>query len=226
MYRQSGFFFLALIGLVFLGFSKTYFLRLDQSLPLFVHMHVLFVGSWVLLITGQAFLIRTGERAVHRQLGDVSFVLAPVIVISGIYLAIQHFDQRLGSIGLTDNLEFLWWSVSHFLLFGFFYILAIVNRKIPARHARYMIIATLLFLPPTLLRVFDLFGWQFGGLSSLASSFVVTDLLLLGLLLADLKYRRTVLPFGIGLAAFLAIQLATPLAGDSALWASVASLLV
>ena len=40
------------------------------------------------------------------------------------------------------------------------------------------------------------------------------------------QYIRNMLPFGIGLAAFLVIQLATPLAGDSALWASVASLLV
>lgn len=226
MYRQSSFFFLALIGLVLLGFSKTYFFRLDESLPLFVHLHVLFVGGWVLLITGQAFLIRTGQRAVHRHLGDLGFVLAPAIIISGVYLSRAHFDQRLGSIGLSNNLEFLWWSLSHFLLFGLFFSLAIANRKTAILHARYMIVATLLFVPPTLLRVFDQLGLRVGELSSLNSAFIVTDLMLLALLVHDLRHGNPRLPFAAGLGAFLLVQLATPLAGESTLWASLANWIV
>ncbi|NNC54906.1 MAG: hypothetical protein HKO07_04195, partial [Pseudomonadales bacterium] len=131
MFRESGFLFLALIGLVLLGFSKTYFLKLDESFPIFIHMHVLLVGAWLLLITGQAFLIRAEERSVHRQLGEVSFVLAPIIIISGIYLARAFYYERLGTVGLTDNLSFLWWAVSHFVLFGVFFALAMIYRKRP-----------------------------------------------------------------------------------------------
>lgn len=226
MFRDSGFFFLALIGLVFLGFSKTYFFKLDESFPLFIHLHVLFLGAWLLLITGQTFLIRANQRLTHKQLGELSYILAPVIVISGIYLSRTHFYQRIGSTGLDDNLEFLWWAVSHFVFFGLFFALAIIYRKKMALHARYMITATLLFVSPALLRALDVMGMTLGQLSSMELSFIAVDLILLTLVINDLKNKHSPIPFVVGLSAFLFIQVGVKFAGESAIWRSVAGLIV
>lgn len=226
MFRESGFLFLALIGLVLLGFSKTYFLKLDESFPIFIHLHVLLVGAWLLLITGQAFLIRAEERSVHRQLGEVSFVLAPIIIISGIYLARAFYYERLGTVGLTDNLSFLWWAISHFILFGVFFALAMIYRKRTALHARYMILASLLFVSPALLRVFDLLSISLGNISHMGLSFIAIDLLLIGLIANDFMKKNTLVPFTVGLVSFVFIQLGVNFAGNTAAWRYLAHLLV
>lgn len=226
MFRQSGFLFLALIGLVFLGFSKTYFFKLDESFPVFIHVHVLLVGAWLLLIAGQAFLIRADERSVHRQLGEVSYLLAPLIIISGIYLARTFYEQRLGTVGLENNLDFLWWAVSHFVLFGVFFILAIVYRKRAELHSRFMITASLLFVSPALLRVFDMLGISLGNISPMGLSFIAIDLLLIGLIVNDFFQKHTIVPFTFGLFSFVFIQLGVTYAGDTAAWRLLAHLLV
>ncbi len=226
MFRQSGFFFLMLIGLVILGFSKTYFFKLDESFPIFIHMHVLLVGAWLLLIAGQAFLIRADERSVHRQLGEVSYLLAPLIIISGIYLARAFYDHRLGTVGLEDNLDFLWWAVSHFVLFGVFFTLAMVYRKRTELHSRFMITASLLFVSPALLRVYSMLGISVGDISHMGLSFIAIDLLLIWLIINDFVKKNTILPFTAGLFSFVFIQLGVIYAGDTAAWRYLARLLI
>lgn len=226
MFRSSGYFFIALIGLILVGFSKTYFMKLDESFPPVIHLHVLFLGAWVLLIAGQAFLIRHNQGPTHRQLGELSYVLAPIIVISGLYLSRIQFESRLGTAELASNLRALWLPVSHFTLFGFFFVLAVVYRKKRLLHARYMIIATLLFVPPALSRALGIFKLGLPSLSSLDLSFIATDIVLLALLTMDLRKRRNPAPFALGLAAFVFIQFGLKYAGDNPAWRHTAKLLV
>ncbi len=226
LFKESGFFFIALIGLVLLGFSKTYFFQLDESFPLAIHLHVLFLGTWVLLVTGQAFLIRGGQRSVHRQLGELSYLLVPMIIISGIYLARAQFHIRAGTVGLTDNMEFLWWAVTQFVLFGVLYMLAMIHRKKMMLHARYMIAATLLFVSPALLRTFDLLGLRLANLSQLDLSFIITDLILIALLVNDFRKRQTLVPFSVALAGFVFVQIGVKFANQNPAWRFIADIIV
>jgi len=226
MFRNSSFFFIALIGLVFVGFSKTYFLRLDESFPPIIHLHVLFIGAWLLLITSQAFLIRQNQGPTHRQLGELSYVLAPMILISGLYLARIQFEARLGYWNLSANLQSLWLAVSHFALFGAFFGLAMVYRKQRLLHARFMIIATLLFVPPALVRTLGILEISLPPISRMDLSFIITDLVILALLTMDLRKRQSPVPFAVALGAFAFIQVALRFVGEHPAWRMTARLLV
>jgi hypothetical protein len=63
-----------------LAFWPSYFSRLTAQPSLHHHAHGLAMTLWLGLLVAQAALIRSGRRAVHRQLGLVSYALVPVIV--------------------------------------------------------------------------------------------------------------------------------------------------
>lgn len=208
------------------GFSKSYILKLGQEFPLPIHFHAVFMSAWCLLITAQAFLIRSENTRLHRMLGRVSFVLAPLILISGFYLAEMRFLVRADTVELTANLRSLFLPFSHFFLFGFFYIMAMIFRKRPDYHARYIISATLLLVPPALIRVFSNWLPSLGGVSFLDLSFIVTDLILLALILYDLRKGMLRIPYLIALPSFVSIQVMLKYAGGSELWRRIAALFV
>lgn len=201
-------------------------MRLDESFPPAIHLHVLFLGTWLVLITSQAFLIRRKLGPAHRQVGELSYVLAPMIVISGLYLARFQFEARLESWDLARNLNAFWLPVSQFLLFGFFFVMAIIYRKRSMLHARYMIIATLLFVPPALVRTLGMLDVALPAISRLELSFILTDLILLALLAMDLRKRRSPVPFALGFVAFVATQVGLEYAGENPAWQLAARLLV
>jgi hypothetical protein len=54
--------------------------------PLVLHVHAVFMGSFLLLLLAQTILVATGRRAWHMQLGIAAMVLTPAIVITGFIL--------------------------------------------------------------------------------------------------------------------------------------------
>ena len=78
----------------------------------------------------QSSLIRTNRRDIHRQVGKLSYLLAPLIVVSVLLLA----NHKLNVRGLTaDGVYIL--SLQVFLLIQFVvpYTLAMKNRVPPGR---------------------------------------------------------------------------------------------
>ena len=62
--------------------------------PPILHVHAVLMGSWMLLLLTQATLMATGHSAWHKQLGMLSFGLAPAIVVAGSILVptIYHMN--------------------------------------------------------------------------------------------------------------------------------------
>lgn len=54
-------------------------------IPWLMHLHAISMGSWLVLLLAQTTLMATGRPSMHMQLGVAGMVLAPVIVITGLF---------------------------------------------------------------------------------------------------------------------------------------------
>lgn len=61
--------------------------------PLVMHVHAVVMGSFLLVLLAQTWLMATGRRALHMQLGIIGMGLATVLVVVGFILAPTMYHQ-------------------------------------------------------------------------------------------------------------------------------------
>ena len=157
IYRNAPYYFGVFTLIFFAGFWVYYVdpigRRGSQSL---VHLHAFTMALWCLMLISQAAFIRMNRRPIHRIVGRSSLILVPVIVLLQISL-IPGFEARQGNIGpdgITDNGAFGISSIlGNAVVFAVLYVLAIVNRRDPPIHARYMLCTVLPILGPATDRI-------------------------------------------------------------------------
>src|SRR5436305_7018987 len=64
--------------------------------PPILHVHAVLMGSFLLLLLAQTWLMATGRKAFHMQLGVLGMVLAAALVIVGFILAPTMYYQVWG----------------------------------------------------------------------------------------------------------------------------------
>lgn len=64
--------------------------------PLVLHMHAVLMGSFLLLLLAQTWLMATGRKALHMRLGVLGAVLAAALVVVGFALAPTMYYQVWG----------------------------------------------------------------------------------------------------------------------------------
>ena len=157
--KSSGY-FLALLILSVIAFWQPYFSHLpaDQSVTApningYKHFHVIMAVSWLSMLILQPLLIRYRQPDIHRQVGRLSYVLAPLMVLSIVLLSHnqvvtleQQMDARRHFI--------LFIQLGFALMFAVLYGLAIYHRKNRPIHSRYMVLTGILLIEPVLVRVF------------------------------------------------------------------------
>lgn len=151
IHRNSVFYFVALIGFAVWGFWATYFTA-DSPVAM-EHVHGVVMFAWCLLLVLQAWLIRSGERSLHRLTGQLSYLLAPLIALSTLLLAhhklvmrgLEGFGPMVFGLQLFLLLQFL-------LIYG----LAIAHRRSPDVHARYMVGTVFPMLDPIFNRILSI----------------------------------------------------------------------
>jgi hypothetical protein len=157
-----------LILLVLAGFYSSYFLVFFQPAPLIIDIHFTLMTLWIAMLIVQPFLIKYKKVAIHRRLGKLSYVLVPLVLVSGFlmirfsyYRVLDELHQK-AAIGLNqlnpaqilqqaaayEAIAFFW-----LLMFALFYCLAVINRRKSGNHARYMVGAALALLGPTVDRI-------------------------------------------------------------------------
>ncbi len=159
---------IAIFVAVFVGFSRSFFLR-----PLFptwhspseaiFYVHGTAFASWTVLLIGQASLVRAGRVDLHRKVGPYGAVPMPPLR----FLAIPLFDM---------------------LVFPLFVSLAIAQRRVAQSHKRWMRLATISLIAAAVARwpvVIDFNGPVF---------FAVADLFLVPLVVWDLRSRGRLHP--------------------------------
>jgi len=64
--------------------------------PLILHVHSVLMGSFLLVLLAQTWLMATGRKALHMQLGVLGMVLAAALVVVGFILAPTMYYQVWG----------------------------------------------------------------------------------------------------------------------------------
>ena len=143
-------FTLILFGLLW-GFHKTYVVYFPEfkNFTSVHHIHGATMMTWIVLLIVQPILIRTGRVNLHRMVGKVSYVLAPLIVIMLFLIARKGYHHGIADkIPIAESHAFMVLDLRGPAAFALFYILAMVNRKNSASHMRYMIATSLLMIGP------------------------------------------------------------------------------
>src|SRR5215210_1483649 len=111
---------LAILALVFAGFSRTFYLSSyyhAPSLTLLRVVHGTLFSSWILLFIVQTALVATGRLRIHRQLGAGGAVLAASMVLVGTTMAITAAREGRAPLGIPP-LAFLIIPIFDMLVFA------------------------------------------------------------------------------------------------------------
>lgn len=201
----AGYAFALLFMAALIAFWPGYLSKLPGG-GFYRHLHATLMTLWVGLLIAQPLLIRSGRRPLHRLLGKSAFVLAPLAIMSMLLLTharIEEFDAPGGN-ALTNHAIL---PLSIAMLFAVAVTLALLYRKRPALHARYMICTGLALIDPVGAR---LLGYYFPPLPDWAyqgTTFVVTDLLLLWLIWRERRAPRGRVAFPVMLALAIPLQI-------------------
>jgi hypothetical protein len=103
------------------------------------HAHGAIMVSWMMMLVVQPYLVHTGRYKTHRLVGRISYVTAPLMIIS-MYLATrQNYLTTVDKVPFKDVAYIQALNFGTLLTFCLFYTLAILNKKQVYKHKRYMI---------------------------------------------------------------------------------------
>lgn len=206
-----------ILGTVFLGFAKSYFLAGVFRAPLaswILHVHGAMFSSWVLLLIVQTSLIATDRIDLHRRLGLAGFGLASLMILVGISAGLDSLRRGFGGFA-NDPRTFFVFPISDMLIFGSLVFFAYRARFNPPAHKRLILVATVALMDAAVAR------WPFAFIQD--SPFWVTELCTYGflatLLMYDLWTTRKVHSVTLWASAFLIfVQRVRLPIGETAAW--------
>lgn len=207
--------------IVVIGFAPTYYLKFAfENAPLpsvLVHLHGLFMTTWIALFITQVFLISSKKIKVHQRLGILGVILAPLIVVVGWLTGIAAAARGGAPPGIPP-LAFLIVPMGDMVVFAILFAGAIYYRRKPADHKRLMLLTVLNFLPPALGRF----------PTELANSpmffFGVPDVIAILVLIFDAwKTRKINMVFLLGTVLLIASHVIRLTMAESALWMNFAA---
>ena len=183
---------IAVLITVFLGFSRSYFLKGyfgTPELSLYVHIHGLVFTSWVLLFLAQTTLVATGRTDMHRKLGVGGAVLAALLLIVGTTTAVLRVKGGGSSpIPGVPPLSFLAVPLFDMVVFAILISAGLMLRNRPDTHKRLMTLATIALMSAPIARIPGVLRAGPPGF------FGLTDLFIVAMLVYDLATRRKVHP--------------------------------
>jgi uncharacterized membrane protein YozB (DUF420 family) len=211
-----------------LAFWPSYYSRLADQPTSHIHAHGLAMTAWLALLVAQAVLVRSGRRDVHRKLGLVSYALVPAIVIATVRFV--HYTLQPVPIQSPNALFFLALVLNTLVAFVLLFALAMVYRKQPALHARWMIATLFPIFTPVTDRLFARFfpvilTWvpRINGSPVMqVSGFLLADVILASIAVWDwtANSRRV---FAAALAIVVVYQACVLTFHNFALWAAFGS---
>ncbi len=177
-FDKSGYFFIALLILAFLGFWQSYFSKFVTGIndtSFYFHFHAVMMVLWVSLLIIQPILVRNKKLHLHKRLGKLSYILMPVMLLS--VLLILH--SALNAVP-PDKISFdmMLFPFRDFWLLIIAFVIAIRYRQNVQIHARAMIITGLVFIEPALFRFFNhMIFKDMGPVAAFAAMFLILSLL-------------------------------------------------
>lgn len=147
-YRYITLYFSAVFVFVVFAFSKTYFSLFPsfKNTTVAIHFHVIMVLLWFTMLIVQPILISKKQTSLHRLIGKISYAFVPLLIFSFLLMTRnEQFRSKKLNVFIVNIFD-----VSMFLIF---YLLAIVNKRKAAWHARFMMLTVIPFLSPASARL-------------------------------------------------------------------------
>lgn len=152
---------IAITAAIVLGFARTFFFRAwypewaraHGAPETIFYVHGVAFAAWLVLLLAQTSLVTAGRVDLHRRLGVAGAGLAVVMVVLGVVGSLLAAGRPTGFIDVPlPPLQFLVVPLGLIVLFAVFVTLAIVNRRRPQSHKRYMILASIALVEAGLVR--------------------------------------------------------------------------
>jgi hypothetical protein len=209
-YKYLGYFFLAFILFVALGFYFPYFSLFPEfkSVTVTIHIHATALLLWVIVLITQPFLIAYKKFRAHRLIGRFTYFLMPIIIISSIGVLKQQYyegiEQKMTS---SASLKTLFTSAAGLLSIIIYYSLAIINiwKGNVAFHMRFMICLALEFIPPSFGRTLG-YWFYMKQYYTYNISILLCILILITLIIYDKQKNLDYKPYIFALSLFSVIQ--------------------
>ena len=181
------------------------------------------------MLIGQALLIRLKKYKIHKLIGKLSYLIAPLLLITGAHLAHNTVNEME-----ADTSLYYYWITMMFIsliVFAILYGLSMWHRKKPLTHARYMICIIFPLFPPITDRlIYKYFPQLIQLVPELEGmplvqliGFALADVLLLALLLWDWKAHNRLDVFPIVLLVMGLFQLSVLTFYQWAPWKPIAN---
>ena len=204
-FRYTGYFFIGLLVLAFLGFWPTYFSKFfdgTADFNFYFHFHAVLAVIWIICLIVQPLLVYRKKLDLHRLIGKFSYILVPLIYISIILLAHSRIDP-----GAPDRYINLWFPFKDLIIFAAGYGIAIRYRKQMAIHARGMIVAGIVLIEPALVRFISyvFFPGEFNPAAYLLTIGLVYALFIT-LIIRDRKEKKGRWVFPLALLLYLLVH--------------------
>lgn len=150
-YAQAWLFFLAALLLTVAGFWPSFFSR-PAALSSPHLLHGLVSTAWLVLALVQAGLMRLDRWRWHRTAGRLGYLVMPLLIATGAWvLHLMLAGQTRLPRSLAIVLGFIDLGTLLFLATAF--ALAMIHRREPQSHARWMATTVLVVMPPALTRL-------------------------------------------------------------------------
>jgi hypothetical membrane protein len=227
LYTRSVFAFILFFGLALWAFWTSYYGKLHEDMAWSMRFHGMAMTAWCLMLILQPLLIRLQKNKLHRLTGKLSYIIAPLIVITGAHLAqITVRDMEAGTA-----LYYFWIALMFIslLAFAILYGLAMWNRKKPLIHARYMVCTIFpLFTPITDRLIYKYFPELISLVPMLEDmplvqliGFALADILLITLLIWDWMAHKRLNVFPVVLLVMGIFQLSVLTFYKFSLWKQI-----
>ncbi|HEX6889850.1 MAG TPA: hypothetical protein VF141_04140 [Chryseolinea sp.] len=187
------------IGIVLVllwGFYRTYivFFPSFEGFVFVQHFHGIMMSLWMACLIAQPLLISRKKYQIHKLIGKISFVLAPLLMISIFGVSKMTFERNLAASTMEDAVAGISLSIPGLIIFAVLYGLAIKNRPRTYYHMRYMIGTALLMIGPGLGRVLILY-FEMPPPIGISITLAAVSVLAVTLLVLDLIKKQDYKPF-------------------------------
>jgi hypothetical protein len=204
VFRDSGYYFVVLLGAGVAAFWPKYISRPAAEIDAYTHVHAAVMVAWCGLLIAQPFLIRARRRSVHRALGVLSYGVAPAVVMASVLLA-HHRFRSMDEDTFAAEARNLYLPLSTLVLFCIAYGCGILYRRRPELHARFMVCTSLTMIDPVLGRILAFYLPPLPDyLYYQGVTYGLTDVILLSLAIRDRGRPQARWVFPTMLALFMA----------------------
>lgn len=191
--------------IVHIGFHASYIKHFPEftKFTWIHHIHGALMGSWIILLVVQPILIYKRRFTIHRFLGKLTYVIAPLIIFSMFLVAKQNYQTGIVKKAAVDVMAIQSITWMQLFMFVLFYSLAIYYRKFTDKHMRFIIGTAIVMIGPPINRILISYFPDIGVTTILPLVLYLKTALVAAFFLSDVAKKKNWTSYLIVLLAFL-----------------------